>query len=58
MKRRTKVFTVPVDEVDLGMIRMLAEREDLPMASMVRKMVQTKYAEIFGDKKPRVPSGS
>ena len=54
MKRREKMFTIPVNDVDLAMIKLLAEQDDLPKATYVRKLVAARYAEVFGPKKPAV----
>jgi len=55
MKRREKMFTIPVNTVDLEMIRLLAEQDDLPKATYVRKLVAARYAEVFGSKPPKAP---
>jgi hypothetical protein len=46
-KERKHVFSAPLSETDLAMLKRVSEAEDIPMANLFRRWVRSEFERRF-----------
>jgi hypothetical protein len=44
---RKHVFSAPLSETDMAMLKRISEHEDIPMANLFRRYVRTEFDRLF-----------